>query len=114
MKGNYSGKAICKKCILQTQTNQSLSTASTSSFQSAIESNPNVGLSFASGRPQFLKDHLVRGYTLNQKQLTEKGLGEARQVLALLANTLERHQLVSDEGRTVLFIVQKYTKTWWL
>lgn len=61
-----------------------------------------------------LKDHLVKGYTLNQKRLAEKGLGEAREMLALLANTLESHQLVNDEGQAVLNIVQHYAKTWHL
>ncbi len=61
-----------------------------------------------------LKDHLVTGYTLNQKRLAEKGLGEAREMLALLANTLESHQLVNDEGQAVLNIVQHYARTWHL
>jgi death-on-curing family protein len=59
-----------------------------------------------------LKDHLVRGYTLNRKRLAEKGLEEARQTLCLLANTLERQNLINDEGRAVLDIVNGYARTW--
>ncbi len=59
-----------------------------------------------------LKDHLIKDYTLNRKRLAEKGLGGARQMRALLDNTLERHQLVNDEGLTVLSIVCKCAKTW--
>jgi hypothetical protein len=54
-----------------------------------------------------LKDHLVRGYTLNQRRLAEKGIGEVRQVLSLLSNTLESHELVNDEGRAVFHIIVK-------
>ena len=70
------------------------------------------GTQFRIWATSVLNDHLVRGYTLNQKRLAEKGLGEARQMLALLSNTLERHNLVGDEGQTVLSIVCKCAKTW--
>ncbi len=61
-----------------------------------------------------LKDHLVKGYTLNQKRLAEKGLDEARQMLVLLGNTLKGHALVTDEGMAVLDIVTSYARTWQL
>jgi prophage maintenance system killer protein len=61
-----------------------------------------------------LKDHLVKGYTLNQKRLAEKGRGEARQMLKLLGNTLESHDLVNNDGRAVLDIVNSYARTWQL
>jgi len=35
-----------------------------------------------------LKDHLIKGYTLNQKRLAEKGLNEARQAIATLRQDL--------------------------
>jgi len=72
------------------------------------------GTQFRIWATSVLKDHLVKGYTLNQKRLAEKGFGEARQMLALLSDTLEGHNLVSDEGRSVLQIVNHYTKTWQL
>ncbi len=61
-----------------------------------------------------LKDHLVKGYTLNQKRLAEKGLGEARQMLDLLSNTMQSHELVTDEGCAILDIVGSYSRTWQL
>ncbi|MCI5163295.1 MAG: hypothetical protein D3917_15005, partial [Candidatus Electrothrix sp. AX5] len=61
-----------------------------------------------------LKQHLVQGYTLHQKRLAEKGAAEIRQVLDLLSNTLESHDLVSDDGRTVLTLVRNYARTWQL
>ena len=59
-----------------------------------------------------LKDHLVKGYTLNQKRLAERGVLEAQQTLSLLSNTLESHNLINDEGRSVLHIVNNYSRTW--
>jgi death-on-curing family protein len=70
------------------------------------------GTQFRIWATSVLKDHLVKGYTLNRKRLAEKGLEEARQTLALLANTLERQDLISDEGRAVLNIVSGYARTW--
>ena len=70
------------------------------------------GTQFRIWATSILKDHLVKGYTLNQKRLAEKGLGEARQMLDLLAGTLEGHNLVNDEGLAVLHIVNQYAKTW--
>ncbi len=70
------------------------------------------GTQFRIWATSVLKDHLVRGYTLNQRRLAEKGMGEVRQMLALLSNTLASHKLVNDEGQAVLHIVQKYADTW--
>lgn len=61
-----------------------------------------------------LKDHLVKGYTLNQKRLAEKGFGEARQMLELLSSTLQSHELVTGEGAAILDIVRSYSRTWQL
>jgi prophage maintenance system killer protein len=70
------------------------------------------GTQFRIWATSVLKDHLVKGYTLNQKRLAEKGVDEARQMLALVADTLEGQQLVGDEGLAVLDIVTHYAKTW--
>ena len=59
-----------------------------------------------------LKEHLVRGYTLNRKRLAEKGADELREVVSLLTATLESHDLESGEGRAVLDIVSAYAATW--
>ena len=41
-----------------------------------------------------LRDHLLRGYTLNEKRLRERGLGEIEQAVGLLARTLTQNALV--------------------
>ena len=59
-----------------------------------------------------LRDHLLRGYTLNERRLREKGFGEIEQAVGLLARTLTQNALVTDEGRAVLDVVQQYTRAW--
>lgn len=63
---------------------------------------------------KILRDHLVKGFTLNHQRLTEKGVHETQQILALLTNTLDSQNLVNDEGRSVLDIVNRYARTWQL
>jgi len=70
------------------------------------------GTDFRIWATRTLRDHLVRGYTLNERRLREKGVGEMEQAIALLSRTLERHDLVTGEGRAVLDVVQRYARTW--
>lgn len=63
---------------------------------------------------QTLKDHLIHGYTLNERRLREKGLSEAEQAIQLLSRTLTRHKLVNEEGRGVLEVISRYAKSWLL
>ncbi|MBU4263181.1 MAG: virulence RhuM family protein [Proteobacteria bacterium] len=76
--------------------------------------NAKRGTQFRIWATSVLKDHLVHGYSLNQRRLAEKGVEEVRQVLALLAGTLESRNLVSDEGLAVLEVVSRYARTWQL
>jgi hypothetical protein len=70
------------------------------------------GTQFRIWATQTLKDHLLRGYTLNEKRLRERGLGEIEQTVSLLARTLTQNALITDEGRAVLEVVQQYTRAW--
>jgi hypothetical protein len=58
-----------------------------------------------------LKQHLVEGYTLNQRRLQERGV-EFEQVIALLSNTLANQQLVQPEGSAVLSVITDYARSW--
>lgn len=62
---------------------------------------------------QTLKDHLIRGYTLNERRLRERGI-EMEQAVQLLSRTLTRHELVHEEGRGVLDVITRYAKSWLL
>jgi prophage maintenance system killer protein len=74
--------------------------------------NSKRGTQFRIWATRTLKDHLLRGYTLNEKRLREKGLGEIEQAVGLLTRTLTQHALVTDQGRAVLEVVQQYTRAW--
>ena len=74
--------------------------------------NSKCGTQFRIWATSILKEHLVRGFSINQKRLAEKGTTEMRQVLSLLANTLDDNKLVKDEGRAVLQIINAYARTW--
>ena len=58
-----------------------------------------------------LRQHLVDGYSLNQRRLQERGI-EFEQVVSLLARTLDSRQLVNDEGRAVLQVIGDYARSW--
>jgi prophage maintenance system killer protein len=70
------------------------------------------GTQFRIWATSVLKEHLVRGYTLNQRRLAEKGMAELKQTMSLLATTLESYELVSDEGRAVLEVINRYARAW--
>jgi len=74
--------------------------------------NSKRGTQFRIWATRTLRDHLLRGYTLNESRLREKGLQEIEQAVGLLARTLTERALVTDEGRAVLEVVQQYTRAW--
>ncbi|HEY5998319.1 MAG TPA: virulence protein RhuM/Fic/DOC family protein [bacterium] len=74
--------------------------------------NSRRGTQFRIWATRTLREHLVRGYTMNERRLREKGFGEIEQAVRLLARTLDRHALVTDDGRAVLEVVQQYTRAW--
>jgi len=74
--------------------------------------NSKRGTQFRIWATTTLREHLLRGYTLNERRLAERGLLEARQTLDLLARTLQNQLLVDDTGRAVLDLIVGYADTW--
>lgn len=74
--------------------------------------NSKRGTEFRIWATSVLKEYLVQGYAHNQRRLAEKGIEEIRAVLTLLADTLEQHRLVKDDGLAVLDLVRRYSQTW--
>lgn len=58
-----------------------------------------------------LRQHLVDGYTLNERRLQERGIA-FEQAVNLLARTLENQQLVDEQGRAVLQVISEYARSW--
>lgn len=69
------------------------------------------GVQFRQWATRVLRQHLVDGYTLNQRRLAERGI-EFEQAVSLLSRTLANQQLVSDEGRAVLQVIGDYARSW--
>ena len=74
--------------------------------------NSKRGVRFRQWATGVLREHIVKGYTLNAQRLAERGVDEIEQAVGLLTRTLTQHELVTDEGRAVLEVVQQYTRTW--
>ena len=74
--------------------------------------NTRRGVRFRQWATRTLHGHLVRGFTLNERRLAERGLREARETLDLLARTLRNQALVDDTGQAVLDLIAGYADTW--
>ncbi len=69
------------------------------------------GTQFRIWANQVLRDHLLRGHTLNEKRLLARGV-EFEKVVALLSSTLHRTETLTTEGSAVLDVIQHYARTW--
>ena len=61
---------------------------------------------------RILYEHLVRGYTMNERRLAERGLDEFNETLGLLTMTLRNRALVDDTEQVVHDLITDYTDTW--
>ncbi|MGO1328562.1 MAG: RhuM family protein [Idiomarina loihiensis] len=69
------------------------------------------GVQFRQWATRVLKEHLVEGYTLNQRRLQERGI-EFEQALNLLSRTLSNQGLVSEAGEAVAEVISEYARSW--
>jgi prophage maintenance system killer protein len=69
------------------------------------------GTQFRIWATSVLRDHLIRGWTIDEKRLLARGV-EFDRAVALLATTLRRHEILTPEGQAVLEVVQHYARTW--
>ena len=74
--------------------------------------NSHRAVRFRQWATRTLREHLVRGYTLNERRLGERGVREAEETFSLLARTLRSRSLVTEAGEAVLEIVTRYADTW--
>jgi len=69
------------------------------------------GTAFRKWATGVLRQHLIEGYTLNEKRLAARG-AEATKAVELAINTLRSNALVSGDGAEVLAVVQHYFASW--
>ena len=74
--------------------------------------NSKEGTQFRIWATRILKDHLVKGFTINQKRLREKGFDEFEQAIALIKNTVETKRLSGDEKEGLLKVITQYAQSW--
>ena len=58
-----------------------------------------------------LRDHLIQGYTLNEKRLQSLGSRDGAGAGLTFVHTTES-ALITDEGQAVLDVVQRYARSW--
>jgi prophage maintenance system killer protein len=73
--------------------------------------NSTRATQFRQWATRVLKQHLVQGYSINQKRLAEHGI-EFEQAITLLSKTLSNQQLVVPAGEAVLSVISNYARTW--
>lgn len=61
-----------------------------------------------------LRHHLLKGYTLNQPRLKERGLTEFEQAVSLVRKTLIARELSEGEAKGLLDIITGYAQSWLL
>jgi death-on-curing family protein len=72
------------------------------------------GTEFRIWATKVLKDHIIKGYTLNQKRLKETNLMDLEQAVALVKNALETKKLKGTEAKGLLEVITKYAQAWLL
>jgi prophage maintenance system killer protein len=63
------------------------------------------GTQFRIWATQVLRDHLLKGYSVNQRRLTE-----LKQTIRLIASVAERRELSTDEATALLHVVGDYSR----
>jgi len=74
--------------------------------------NSKRGTHFRIWATRTLRDQLIKGYSLNERRLKQRGLADLEQTVQLLGRTLRTHKLVSDEGAALLDVVGQYARSW--
>ena len=77
--------------------------------------NSKEGTQFRIWATNILKNHIVNGFTVNEKRLRNKNytrLKELEKALALIKNTIHKKQLSMGEAEGLLKIVTDYTESW--
>src|SRR5690554_1906679 len=69
------------------------------------------GVQFRQWATRVLKEHLIQGYSVNQRRLAERGV-EFDQAVNLLSRTLTNQGLMSSGGEAVARVISDYARSW--
>ena len=70
------------------------------------------GTQFRMWATKVLRDHILRGYSLNQHRLHDVGLAELERAVALIHQTLDSKVLTSGEAKDILQVITDYAASW--
>ena len=76
--------------------------------------NSKEGVRFRQWATGVLKNHIIKGYTLREKRIAERGTKELQQSIELLQRTLIQNDLVNEIGAETIQLIMSYAKTWHL
>jgi len=74
--------------------------------------NSQKATNFRIWATNILKDYLLKGYSLNQKRLQQKGLDEFHKAISLLKTTIEQESIACDEAKGLLDVIVSYGRSW--
>lgn len=63
---------------------------------------------------QILRQHLMKGFTLNERRLEAAKLQELRAAVSLIRQAMTSRSLKGDEAEGLLKVITEYTETWTL
>jgi DNA ligase (NAD+) len=69
------------------------------------------GIEFRRWSASILKDHLLKGYTINQN-IIDTTHKEYQHLIGLLSKTLVNNQLISQQGQNIIELIHAYARTW--
>jgi len=112
------GSTIKESLIVQTEGNRKIARKLTLYNLDVIISvgyrvNSKRGTQFRIWATNVLRDHLVKGYTVNKKALahTTAHITELHKAIALITSVRDK-KLSSDEAQGLLTIIKQYADTW--
>lgn len=76
--------------------------------------NSSKAIHFRKWATKTIKDHLLKGYTVNEKRLKEQTtakLSELEKTISLITSVRDKH-LSDTEAEGLLTVIQQYTNTW--
>jgi prophage maintenance system killer protein len=74
--------------------------------------NSKIATKFRVWATRIIKDHVIKGYTLNQKRLKETNLIDLEQAVEMVKHALETKKLKGAEAKGLLEVITKYAQSW--
>ncbi len=74
--------------------------------------NSKRGIEFRRWANNLIKNHLIKGYTVNKSRIKKTQLEELNRTIELISDTLVNQNLLDDKSSELLYMIKSYSKTW--